>query len=95
MNTTILTENSHPQATGGHRTGSSLNMPPKSWKDYVPRYVSLYYVDYNENLDSREDLQERCIRQNSLHISFGSWETCFSVASFLTNCLLWLISIRS
>lgn len=52
MNTTILTENSHPQATGGHRTGSSLNMPPKSWKDYVPRYVSLYYVDYNENLDS-------------------------------------------
>ena len=67
MNTTILTENSHPQATGGHRTGSSLNMPPKSWKDYVPRYVSLYYVDYNENLDSREDLQERCIRRNSLH----------------------------
>ena len=64
MNTTILTENSHPQATGGHRTGSSLNMPPKSWKDYVPRYVSLYYVDYNENLDSREDLQERCIRRN-------------------------------
>lgn len=42
-------------------------MPPKSWKDYVPRYVSLYYVDYNENLDSREDLQERCIRRNSLH----------------------------
>ena len=42
-------------------------MPPKSWKDYVPRYVSLYYVDYNENLDSREDLQELCIRQNSLH----------------------------
>ena len=67
MNTTILTENSHPQSTGGHRTGSSLNMPPKSWKDYVPRYVSLYYVDYNENLDSREDLQERCIRRNSLH----------------------------
>lgn len=67
MNTTILTENSHPQSTGGHRTGSSLNMSPKSWKDYVPRYVSLYYVDYNENLDSREDLQERCIRRNSLH----------------------------
>ena len=34
-------------------------MPPKSWKDYVPRYVSLYYVDYNENLDSREDLTEK------------------------------------
>lgn len=67
MNTTILTENSHPQSTGEHRPGSSLNMSPKSWKDYVPRYVSLYYVDYNENLDSCEDLQERCIRRNSLH----------------------------
>ena len=66
MNTTILTEN-HPQSSGGHRTESSLNMPPKSWKDYVPRYVSLYYVDYNENLDNHEDLQERCIRRNSLH----------------------------
>ena len=34
-------------------------MPPKSWKDYVPRYVSLYYVDYNENLDNHEDWQDR------------------------------------
>ena len=50
-------------------------MPPKSWKDYVPRYVSLYYVDYNENLDSREDLQERCIRRNSLHpLEEQGWE---------------------
>lgn len=39
---------------------------PQSWKDYVPRSVSLFYVDYRENLDGHEDLQERCIRQNSL-----------------------------
>lgn len=39
----------------------------QSWEDYVPRFVSLYYVDYNENLDSHEELQERCIRQNSLN----------------------------
>lgn len=39
---------------------------PQSWKDYVPRSVSLFYVDYRENLDDHEDLQERCIRQNSL-----------------------------
>lgn len=44
-------------------TGTSC---PQSWKDYVPRSVSLYYVDYRENLDTHEDLQERCIRRNSL-----------------------------
>lgn len=66
MNTTVLTENSHPQSTGGHRRGNSMNMPPQSWKDYVPRMVSLYHVDYNENLDNHDELQERCIRRNSL-----------------------------
>lgn len=38
----------------------------KSWKDYVPQSVSLYYMDYRENLDKHEDLQDRCIRENSL-----------------------------
>lgn len=38
----------------------------QSWTDYVPHSVSLYYVDYRENLDSHDDLQEQCIRRNSL-----------------------------
>lgn len=38
----------------------------QSWTDYVPHSVSLYHVDYRENLDSHEDLQEQCIRRNSL-----------------------------
>ena len=29
----------------------------KSWKDYVPQSVSLYHVNYRENLDEYEDLQ--------------------------------------
>lgn len=32
----------------------------------MPKSVSLYFVDYNESLDEHEDLQERCIRQNSM-----------------------------
>ena len=38
----------------------------QSWTAYVPHSVSLYYVDYRENLDSHDDLQEQCIRRNSL-----------------------------
>lgn len=38
----------------------------RHWKEYVPEAVSLYHIDRNENLDNDEDLQERCIRQNSL-----------------------------
>ena len=36
------------------------------WKKYVPETVSLYHVDYRENLDEREDLQEQCIRNNNM-----------------------------
>lgn len=36
------------------------------WKSFVPVSVSLYYVDYRENLDKHEELQEQCIRQNNL-----------------------------
>lgn len=38
----------------------------QSWKGYVPAKTTLYHVDYNENLDNHEDLQEICIRQNGL-----------------------------
>lgn len=43
-----------------------MNTNVQSWKDYVPQSVSLYYVDYRENLDEHEELQENCIRQNDL-----------------------------
>ena len=26
--------------------------------DYIPQYVSLYYVDYRDDLDEHEDIQE-------------------------------------
>lgn len=48
------------------RTGGSMKATPHSWKDYVPRFVNLYYVDYDENLDGHEALQEQCIRDNNL-----------------------------
>lgn len=38
----------------------------QSWKSYVPSTTSLFYVDYRENLDNHEDLQEQCIRKNGL-----------------------------
>ena len=31
--------------------------------DYIPQYVSLYYVDYR---DEHEDIQEECIRSNNM-----------------------------
>ena len=30
------------------------------------RYVSLFYVDYRDSLDEHEDIQEKCLRSNSL-----------------------------
>ena len=38
----------------------------QSWQGYVPPITSLYYVDYREDLDEHEDLQEQCIRKNNL-----------------------------
>lgn len=43
-----------------------MNTNVQSWKDYVPQSVSLYNVDYRENLDEHEELQEKYIRQNDL-----------------------------
>lgn len=51
----------------------------ESWKSYVPTVVSLYYVDYRENLDDQEELQEECIRQNNLdrlHENIFDWYDC-------------------
>lgn len=38
----------------------------QSWSSYVPATTSLFYVDYREDLDGHEDLQEQCIRKNNL-----------------------------
>lgn len=43
-----------------------MNTANQSWQSFVPPSVSLYYVDYREDLDEHEDLQERCIRKNNL-----------------------------
>lgn len=34
--------------------------------DYIPLYVSLYYVDYRDDLDEHEDIQEECVRSNNM-----------------------------
>lgn len=34
--------------------------------EFLPRYVSLFYVDYRDSLDEHEDIQEKCLRSNSL-----------------------------
>ncbi len=38
----------------------------KTWDEYVPQSVTLVYIDSEHNLDSCEDLQEKCIRENSM-----------------------------
>lgn len=43
-----------------------MNRTSPSWQSFVPSSVSLYYVDYREDLDKHEDLQEQCIRKNNL-----------------------------
>lgn len=43
-----------------------MNRKTRQLVDYVPQYVSLYHVDYRDDLDGHEDIQEECIRSNSL-----------------------------
>jgi hypothetical protein len=38
----------------------------KTWKDYVPESVTLCYVDYDDNLNTRTKLQQQCLSKNSL-----------------------------
>lgn len=33
---------------------------------YIPSRVSLYYVDYQDDLDEHEDLQQKCLKANNL-----------------------------
>lgn len=39
----------------------------KSWKDYMPEYVSLYYVDCRDDLSEQIDILQDCIERNSLY----------------------------
>lgn len=43
-----------------------MNRTNPSWQSFVPPSVSLYHVDYREDLDKHENLQEQCIRKNNL-----------------------------
>lgn len=43
-----------------------MNRANPSWQSFVPSSVSLYHVDYREDLNKHEDLQEQCIRKNNL-----------------------------
>ena len=48
------------------------------WKKYVPETVSLYHVDYRENLDEHEDLQEQCIRNNNMGRLYETVMECYA-----------------
>ena len=50
----------------------------ESWKKYVPETVSLYHVDYRENLDEREELQEQCIRNNNMERLYETVMECYA-----------------
>ena len=52
------------------------------WKKYVPETVSLYHVDYRENLDEREDLQEQCIRNNNMGRLYETVMECYAAVSY-------------
>lgn len=34
----------------------------QSLEQHLPEYTDLFYVDYREDLDEHEDIQEKCIR---------------------------------
>ncbi len=38
----------------------------KTWEDFMPTYVSLYYVDYNSDLDHETKTLQECLSQNSM-----------------------------
>lgn len=48
--------------------------------DYIPQYVSLYYVDYR---DEHEDIQEECIRSNNMEKLYEKAYYFFSIFAAL------------
>jgi hypothetical protein len=56
--------------------------------DYIPQYVSLYYVDYRDDLDEHEDIQEECIRSNNMEKLYNKRLQWKAGGKFLRNELL-------
>lgn len=38
----------------------------EKWQSYVPNYVQLYYVDYDDNLNEHKELLQDCVQNNSI-----------------------------
>lgn len=51
--------------------------------NYIPQYVSLYYVDYRDDLDEHEDIQEECIRSNNMEKLYEKAYYFFSIFAAL------------
>lgn len=60
---------------------------------YIPSRVSLYYVDYQDDLDEHEDLQQKCLKDNSLVSLYEKADDWFSEQE-IQNCGEELDSIR-
>ena len=37
------------------------------WRKYLPKIVNLYFVDYDDNLDGKHELLQKCIESNNLY----------------------------
>jgi hypothetical protein len=46
-------------------TQSRTSMP--IWEYYVPEHISLYFVDYRDNLDDHSDLINKCVQGNNIY----------------------------
>lgn len=50
----------------------------KTWRDYLPNYVSLYNVSYDSNLDNEHGILQRCVEKNNLYplneIVYDFWD---------------------
>jgi hypothetical protein len=54
-----------------------MNKTKKTWKDYMPSRVDLYYVDYDDNLEYRQHTIQECINENSDSPLMECIETCW------------------
>lgn len=43
-----------------------ISQSAKPWEKYIPTYVSMYYVDYRDNLNESSELLQKCIERNNL-----------------------------
>lgn len=62
--------------------------------DYIPQYVSLYYVDYRDDLDEHEDIQEEYIRSNNMEKLYEKAYYFFSIFAALVHCINLIIKYK-